>query len=172
MKAKKALQIHSFTDVDFAGLWNYEDIQSSTSVRSCSGFLFIIGRFPISWTSTRQTKTVLSTMEMDYVAMNVDMRGLYSIHSIVRTICEALDLDQKLKSKLKNKVWEDNASALTLVKLELSCMSPISGHYSIKHHWLREQIRTSELHIELHKIDTKDKLIDILTMELGRSVLT
>ena len=40
MKPKQVLQIF-FVDADFAGLWNYEDIQDPISVKSLSGFLFL-----------------------------------------------------------------------------------------------------------------------------------
>lgn len=72
------------------------------------------------------------------------MRGLLPLQRIVRTFCEALDLDTTRKSTLKSKVWEDNTSALIIEKIEPPCMTPGSKRNTTKYHWFREQIITSE----------------------------
>ena len=48
MKPTNNLQIDCFVDADFAGLWGYEDELDPTSVKSRSGFLFMLGGCPIS----------------------------------------------------------------------------------------------------------------------------
>lgn len=56
------LKIDYFVDADFAGLYNYEDDQDPTSVKSRSGFLFMIGGCVISWKTKLQPGIALSTM--------------------------------------------------------------------------------------------------------------
>ena len=67
---------------------------------------------------------------------------------------------------MKSKVWEENAGALILAKLEPPRMTPRSKHYSIKYHWFRDFIKSDN--IELNKIDTKVQLADILTKSLPK----
>lgn len=62
---------------------------------------------------------------------------------IVRTICEALDLDPKHKSTPQSRVLEGNAGVINFSKLNSPQMTPGYKHYSIKYNYFREQIRTS-----------------------------
>ena len=74
---------------------------------------------------------------------------------------EAVGLDPDLKSTLKSEVWEDNAGALILAKLEPPRTTLRSKHYGLKYHWFRFQIK--DLAIGLNKIGTKENLSDNLT---------
>ena len=74
MTPTEKLQLDCFVDADFAGLWNYEKDIDPTSVKSRSGFLFMLGGCPISWVSRLQSEIALSTMESEYVAMSVSMK--------------------------------------------------------------------------------------------------
>ena len=100
--------------------------------------------------------------------MSMVMRELLPLQRIVRAVCEALNLDPKIRSILKSEVWEDNSGALTFTRVEPPRMTQRSKHYSIKYHRFREQVRTSQPPISLSKIDTKDQLADILTKGLIR----
>ena len=85
-------------------------------------------------------------------------------------MCKGLEIDDNLIASIKSDVWEDNAEALGLAKLEPPRMTPRSKHYSIKYHWFREFVqRGQELGtVSLNKIDTKIQLADILTKSLPR----
>ena len=166
LKPTKDLKIDCFVDDDFAGLWGYEDDQDPTSVRSRSGFLFIVGGCVISWSTKLQTEIALSTMESEYIAMSMAMKELIPLRRTVIAICEGLELSTDLISSIQSDVWEDNAGALALAKLEPPRMTPRSKHYSIKYHWFREFINSDR--IVLNKIDTKAQLADILTKSLPK----
>ena len=166
LKPTKDLKIDCFVDADFAGLWGYEDDQDPTSVRSRSGFLFIVGGCVISWSTKLQTEIALSTMESEYIAMSMAMKELIPLRRTVIAICEGLELSTDLISSIQSDVWEDNAGALALAKLEPPRMTPRSKHYSIKYHWFREFINSDS--IVLNKIDTKAQLADILTKSLPK----
>lgn len=67
---------------------------------------------------------------------------------------------------MKSEVWENNAGALILAKLEPPCMTLRSKHYALKYHWFRFKVK--ELSIGLNKIGTKEQLADILTKGLAK----
>ena len=105
-------------------------------------------------------------MEAEYVAMSMAMKDLIPLQRIVKTIMEAVGIDPDLKSTMKSEVWEDNAGALILAKLEPPRMTLRSKHYALKYHWFRYKIK--ELDIGLNKIGTKQQLADILTKGLPK----
>ena len=160
------LNIDCFVDADFAGLYNFEEAQDPTSVKSRSGYLFSIGGCVISWRTKLQSEIAMSTMESEYVAMSMAMKDLIPLQRIVIEVCKGLNLNPTKVATIKSSVWEDNAGALTLARLEPPRMTPRSKHYSIKYHWSRE-FATRE-NISLNKIDTKLQLADILTKSLPK----
>ena len=98
MNPKEILQIDCFVDSDFSGLWKYEDSQDPTSVKSRSGFLFIIGGCPISWTSKLQTDIDLLTMEAEYITLSMAMKELLPLQIIVKDICKHLNISSDLQA--------------------------------------------------------------------------
>jgi len=55
--------LEAFADADFAGLWNVEDLQDPTSVKSRTGHLIQLGKVLVVWKSKLQTLVAVSTME-------------------------------------------------------------------------------------------------------------
>ena len=53
----------TYPNADFAGLYGHEDPSDPACVKSRSGFVIKVAGCPITWKSTLQTKTALSTME-------------------------------------------------------------------------------------------------------------
>lgn len=43
--------LEAFADADFAGLWNSEDPQDPTCVKSRTGYLICLGNVPVVWKS-------------------------------------------------------------------------------------------------------------------------
>jgi hypothetical protein len=105
-------------------------------------------------------------MEAEYVAMSMAMKDLIPLKRIVKAVCVGLNLDSDLIATIKSNVWEDNAGALALAKLEPPRMTPRSKHYSLKYHWFREYVKEED--IKLNKIDTKFQLADLLTKSLPK----
>jgi hypothetical protein len=105
-------------------------------------------------------------MESEYVAMSMAMKDLIPLQRIVIEVCKCLNLNPTKVATIKSSVWEDNAGALTLARLEPPRMTPRSKHHSIKYHCFKEFV-TKE-NISLNKIDTKLQLADILTKSLPK----
>ena len=72
IKPDPTLKLDRF--VDFAGLWNYEDQQDSSSEKSRTGFIITLGGTPVLWISQLQSEIALSTMEADYIALSSVMQ--------------------------------------------------------------------------------------------------
>ena len=104
-------------------------------------------------------------MEAEYVAMSTAVKDLILLKRIVEAAAVGLGLGDDLMATLKSDVWEDNAGALALGKLELPRYTPRSKHYAIEYHWLREYVQSGE--VVLNKIDTKYQLADLLTKSLS-----
>jgi Reverse transcriptase (RNA-dependent DNA polymerase) len=164
LKPSKLLKIDCYVDADFVGLWPYEDIQDPSCVKSRTGYMICVADCPVIWKSKLQTETALSTMEAEYVALSMAMRELIPLKYGVLEVASSIGLKLQDYTAMKNTIWEDNAGALALAKLEPPRMTPRSRHYAVKYHWFREHIVPEK--IELVKIETKNQLADILTKGL------
>jgi hypothetical protein len=82
---RKLHSLHLWADADFAGVWGKEDPQDPTCVRSRTGVLVTLGDTPVFWSSKLQSKTALSTMEAEYIALSTGMRTLLHLRHILRT---------------------------------------------------------------------------------------
>ena len=127
------MKIDCYVDADFVGLWPYEDIQDPTCVKRRTGYMICVADCPVIWKSKLQTKTALSTMEAEYVALSMMMRELISLKYGLLEVASSLGLKLQEYTEMKNTIWEDNAGTLALAKLEPPRMTP-------RYHWFREHI--------------------------------
>ena len=93
IKPTADLSLELYVDADFAGLWNAEKGDDSTSVKSRTGYIIMIGGTPVIWTSKLQTEIALSTCEAEYIALSTAMRALLPMRELLQTLGESLKLD-------------------------------------------------------------------------------
>jgi len=144
---KSQLQIHGYTNADWAG--------NVLDRRSTSGFMFSFGSGVISWSSKKQPIVALSSTEAKY-------RGVAIV------ACEVVWL-QKLLSDLGQSVdvpvviYYDNISSILLVN------NPVyharTKHIEVHYHFIREKVLAKK--INLIHVNTKDQVADIFTKALG-----
>jgi hypothetical protein len=127
---------------------------------------------PILWKSKLQTEIALSTMEAEYVALSTAMKDLLPIIGLVRKLCQAMGLSTDFDSRLRSRVYEDNAGALVLANMEPQHYTPRSKHYAIKYHWFCQHIADPNNRIKIVKIDTHNQLGDLFTKGLPRPAFT
>ena len=60
-----------YVDADFYGLYGREETTDPMSVRSRTGYIVILGGWPIIWKSQLQQSATLSTTEAEYVALSI-----------------------------------------------------------------------------------------------------
>ncbi len=146
-EAKSQLQVHGYTDADWAS--NVSDR------RSTSCFMFSFGSGAIRWNSKKQPTVALSSTEVEY-------RGATIV------ACEVVWL-QKLLSDLGQSVdahvviYCDNISSILLANNLV--YHARTKHIEVHYHFIREKVIAKE--IDLIHVSIKDQVIDIFTKALG-----
>lgn len=78
--------INCYPDADFAGLYGQEDHQGPHCACSRTGYVIQAFGGPVLWRSKLQTEIVLSTMEVEYVALSTACKELLSIMALVQEL--------------------------------------------------------------------------------------
>lgn len=139
--------IGGYVDADFGG-----DVDTR---RSTTGFIFSLYGGPISWRSSLQPITALSTTEVEYIGLTeaakeaIWLKGLLTEMGLTQ---EAI------------RVHCDSQSALLLA--QNSVYHARTKHIDIRYHRIRELVEDGE--VELVKVHTKENPADALTKVLPR----
>ncbi|KAL7475932.1 hypothetical protein ACHAW6_007030 [Cyclotella cf. meneghiniana] len=155
------LEVDAFPDDDFSGLYGYAKITCPEVVKSRTGYLITVCDCPVVWVSKLQTKSALSMMEAEIVALAHCCRDLFPIIDIVTEFGKVIGLPSKDLALMHVSVHEDNAGDLILAQTIPPEFTPQSKHYAIKTVWFREEIQKRS--IKLLKIDRVEQLGDIFT---------
>ena len=126
--------VDCYVDADFAGLYHVDDVMDPSCVKSRTGYVLCICDCPIVWVSRLQSDIATSTMEAEYNALSMAMKGLLPLRTVFETVGQALGLSSDITSTFKTTVWEDNMGALQLAQLQLGQYTPHSKHYAVKYH--------------------------------------
>jgi len=150
LKSTKEKSIHyngknklvGYSDADFA---NDENTRRSTT-----GYIYLLGKSPISWKSQMQRNITLSTAEAEFVSLTeCTKQGLW-----IKSLFEEIT-----KRKIKINIKVDNKACIAITEDE-----NIKGrckHMDIKYKFMREKLKHNEIKIEY--IDTNNMLADPLT---------
>jgi hypothetical protein len=135
-----------YTDADYAG--------DKNDYRSTSGSIFFFHGGPVSWSSKKQTCTVLSTTEAEYIA------ACEATKTAVWLSCLLQDFSGTEQRKVP--MFCDNESA---VRLAYNAeFHQRTKHVLVRYHYIRQQV--AEGKIEVKYISTNDQLADIFTKAL------
>ena len=161
-----------FVDADFAGLWESENDQDPISVKSRTGFVFMLMGCPLLWMSKLQTQIALSIMEAEYIAVSHSMRELIGIREVLKEIHinvlakNVADPEYSTKHNFgsipQSKVYEDNEACLKFASLPKT--SPRTKHIAIPHHFFRSKVKNLEIKVE--GVSTTEQLADQFTKGL------
>jgi hypothetical protein len=158
------LPIDCYGDTDFAGLWDFEDKQDTTSVRSRTGFVIFVADCPVFWQSKLQTDIATSTMEAEYNVLSMVMRDLLPLKNLLKEIMGKIGIEGSAIAKFRTTLWEDNLGALRLARLEPGKMTPHSKQYGVKYHWLRTKLKPND--VEMSPVASAEQRADFMTKSL------
>jgi len=160
-KIDRSKGIELFIDADFAGGWNILDSYNTDNLLSRTGFIICYAGIPIYWKSKLQSEISLSTCESEYIALSMGMRELIPFMALVKEINTVFDIGYETP-RINCKIYEDNMSCIAVAE---SKKPPLrTKHIALKYHFFRGVITRGEA--ELHYIDTKEQLADLLTKPL------
>ena len=146
--ASSDIQLHGFTDSDWAG--------SAEDRKSTSGMHFNLGSTMISWGSRKQKSVALSTAEAEYIAACEACTEAIWLRKLISDL-----FDQIPKSTI---IHCDNQSCIRLS--EHPVFHERSKHIEIKYYFIRDKVQEGE--VKLEYIPTDEKIVDILTKPLSR----
>ncbi|XP_019424538.1 PREDICTED: uncharacterized protein LOC109333463 [Lupinus angustifolius] len=143
---QNVLHLEAYTDSDWCG--------DQVDRRSTMGYIFFLGKAPISWSSKKQDVVALSTCEAEYIAAcSGACQGVW-----IQALMKELSLSDGEAVELK----VDNQSAINLAK------NPVfhgrSKHIETKFHYLRDQVAKGK--IKLQHCATDLQIADVLTKPL------
>ena len=147
----------------------YMAAESSTSVKSRTGYIIKLAGCPLLWKSQLQTSIALSTGESEYSALSSAMRALLPIREQLLELLRALSISKKLglvNSTIRSIAHEDNSSALTLATSQR--ITSRTRHYAVKWHFFWSHVKNGN--VEVVKVSTVDQCADYLTKGLVREV--
>jgi len=142
-KANEKSELIGFTDSDYTG--------DQDSRRSTSGYIFMLGTRPVSWSSKKQPIVTLSNTEAEFVAAtSCACQAIW-----LRRILEELQLKQEGATT----IFCDNSSAINLSKNPV--LHGKSKHIDVKYYFLRDLCNEGKF--ELKYCPSEEQLADIFT---------
>ncbi|GKA46528.1 hypothetical protein Tco_0739411 [Tanacetum coccineum] len=146
---ERELRVSCYTDAGY--------LTDADTLRSQTGYVFVLNRGDVDWKSTKQSIFATSTTDVEYIAAfdaskeAVWIRKFISGLGIVPTIEEPISM------------YCDNTGAIAIAKDH--GITKGARHFRAKVHYLRETIEMGDVKIE--KVDTEDNLADPFTKALA-----
>ena len=145
-KKMPTINLDGYTDAD----WGSNPVDR----KSISGYTFLIGDGPVTWTSKKQQTVALSSMEAEYMAASLATREAMWLRTLLKELGFELEGPTTLHT--------DNQSAIQFAKN--SGFHARSKHIDIQYHFVREKIISNEIIIPY--CASEDNLADIFTKAL------
>jgi hypothetical protein len=143
------VQLEAYLDLDWA---NCVDDR-----KSVTGFICLLGGYPISWCSKKQNTTTLSSAEAEYVAASATCQEIMWLRNFLREI----GFPQRKATPL----YVDNQAAIRLGHNPV--LHGRTKHIEVRHHYIREVVANGN--VELRYVFTDKNVADIMTKALGKS---
>ena len=166
--------IKCYVDADFAGLFNQDPPEDSSSARSRTGYIISMGDCYLVSKSQLQTTISLSTAEAEYYALSQAMRAVIPIRELAIEVLSHVNLPkpyQTMAQSLTTTIFEDNNSALTLATKQQ--VTSRTKHYLVKWHFFWSHVKSEsnpDGTIEATHVDTKFQKADYLTKGLTKDL--
>ncbi len=150
-EAKSQLQIHGYTDVDWAG--------NVSNRRWTSGFMFSFGSGVVSWNIKKQPTVALSSTKAEYRGATIAACEVVWLQKLLSDLGQLVDVHVV--------IYCDNISSILLANNPVYHVR--TKHIEVHCHFIREKILAKE--IDLIHVSTENKVADIFTKALGTNKL-
>ena len=163
----KDLNLKCYVDADFCGLFNRDPPEDSSSAKSRTGYIILVGGCYLVAKSRLQSTIALSTSESEYYALSQAMRTVLPLRELLSEIIQSIDVPSHLQisaSSISSTVFEDNSSALNLAVNQH--VTSRTRHYAVKYHFFWSHVKTDsnpEGEICIEKIGTDKQQADYAT---------
>ena len=165
VKMSKEMNLECFVDADFAGLFKADPMKDATSAKSRSGYIIRFAGTPLIWKSKLQTRTALSTLEAEYIALSASLRAMIPLRRIILELAKAVPtIPSDFEAKFDCKLFEDNSGAFLLATNHQLTTRTKYFHVELHHFW--ENMNAGEL--KIFKIASLEQLADYFTKPLSR----
>ena len=148
---------HGYTDADYAG-----DIMTR---RSTSGFVYMLCKGAISWSSQRQRTVATSSTESEYIASNHAGKEGVWLRSLLQSLQPFTSPSNPHRTLQATTLLADNQSAINITENPENHQR--TKHFDVKWHWIREQVERQVFAIKY--IPTDEMTADIMTKALARA---
>jgi hypothetical protein len=163
-----SLDIETFVDADFAGLWNVEPLHDRSCSKSRLGYIIKFASCPTVWKSQLMTQTATSTMHAEYIALSQSLRQVIPLR---RLVVEMLPIVRPTAVTsvpvIRCTVFEDNNACLTLAHTRRLTNLTRWLCTSLHHFW--EAVENGD--VVVARIETTKQDADYLTKPLPKEPL-
>ena len=131
------LLLDLYVDADFAGLFGVEESRNPESVRSRTGYIIFLGKWPLLWKSQLQSHLSQSTTEAEYSALSYSLKTFLPLKALIMEVFSALNIGSLTKPMIHARVFEDNQSAYYLATNQR--ITNRTKYFLTKWHWFWDQ---------------------------------
>ena len=161
---KGLFHLDLYVDADFCGLFGREDPYDKNSVRSRTGYIVLLGGWPIIWKSAIEGSLSQSTTEAEYCALSSALRVFLPLKWLITEMISKIQCEPVDQVKLHTTVFEDNQSAYLLATNQR--ITNRTKYLLAKWHWFWDLYNKGEFQIV--KCPTDKMAADYLTKALKR----
>lgn len=156
-----ALHYSSGSDHQLIQGWADADFAADTSTRrSRSGYVFIVGGGAVSWRSKLQSSVTLSTCEAELVSLSIAAQEAVYLRSFLKELGEQVDMPTV--------IGEDNQG--TIKVLDSGQLSSRLKHVAVRHLYVKDAILRGDTKVVYTPSDVNPS--DLLTKALPRDRLS
>lgn len=148
LPSSESIELNCYVDADWAG----EKIDR----KSTSGYVFLLGKGAVAWSSRKQTSVAMSSTEAEYVAASFASRELLWLRQLL--------MDMNVPVVGPTTVYEDNQGCIRLIESNRSGAQ--TKHIDVCHHQLRD-LREKGI-IDVLYCPSNKMLGDLFTKPLAR----
>jgi len=148
LSADNNLELVGYVDADWGG-----DVSDR---KSTSGYLYMIGQSPISWSSKKQVSVAISSTEAEYMSASYASQEAVWLHQLLDDLGVAVPRPTL--------IYEDNQGCIKLTATQK--INARTKHIDIRHHHLRDLVNQDVINFVY--CQTSNMIADALTKPLPR----